>query len=81
MNMSSALAIMGLSPGELLIIVGVIVLLFGASKIPQLMRSMGQGLTEFKKGIKEGEKDATAEADAEKKKVAEAAKPAEPEKK
>lgn len=81
MNMSSALAIMGLSPGELLIIVGVIVLLFGASKIPQLMRSMGQGLTEFKKGIKEGEKDANAEADAEKKKAAEAAKPAEPEKK
>lgn len=62
MTMSSALAIMGLSPGELLIIVGVIVLLFGASKIPQLMRSMGQGLTEFKKGIKEGEKDAEAEA-------------------
>jgi sec-independent protein translocase protein TatA len=66
MTMSSALAIMGLSPGELLIIVGVIVLLFGASKIPQLMRSMGQGLTEFKKGIKEGEKDAEAEAKKEK---------------
>lgn len=78
MTMSHALAIMGLSPGELLIIVGVIVLLFGASKIPQLMRSMGQGLSEFKKGVKEGEKDAQAEADAEKKAEA---KPAEPEKK
>jgi len=78
MTMSSALAIMGLSPGELLIIVGVIVLLFGASKIPQLMRSMGQGLSEFKKGVKEGEKDAAAEADAEKKAEA---KPSEPEKK
>lgn len=75
MSMTHALAIMGLSPGELLIIVGVIVLLFGASKIPQLMRSMGQGLSEFKKGVKEGEKDAHAEADAEKK--AEAAKDAE----
>ena len=82
--MTSALAIMGLSPGELLIIVGVIVLLFGASKIPQLMRSMGQGLTEFKKGVKEGEKDANAEADAAKKAEAEKkaeAKPSEPEKK
>ncbi len=78
MTMTSALAIMGLSPGELLIIVGVIVLLFGASKIPQLMRSMGQGLSEFKKGVKEGEKDAAAEADAEKKAEA---KPSEPEKK
>ena len=78
MTMTSALAIMGLSPGELLIIVGVIVLLFGASKIPQLMRSMGQGLSEFKKGVKEGEKDAAAEAEAEKKAEA---KPSEPEKK
>jgi sec-independent protein translocase protein TatA len=77
--MLNALAMMGLSPGELLIIVGVIVLLFGAAKIPQLMRSMGQGISEFKKGIKEGEKDAAVEAQAEKK--AEAAKPAEPEKK
>lgn len=79
MTMTSALAIMGLSPGELLIIVGVIVLLFGAAKIPQLMKSMGQGISEFKKGVKEGEKDAAAEAEAEKK--AEAAKNAEPEKK
>jgi len=79
--MWNALAIMGLSPGELLIIVGVIVLLFGAAKIPQLMRSMGQGLSEFKKGIKEGEKDANAEADAEKKAAAEAKPAAEPEKK
>jgi sec-independent protein translocase protein TatA len=77
--MTSALAIMGLSPGELLIIVGVIVLLFGASKIPQLMRSMGQGLSEFKKGVKEGEKEAHAEADAEKK--AAEPKSSEPEKK
>lgn len=76
--MWNALAIMGLSPGELLIIVGVIVLLFGASKIPQLMRSMGQGLSEFKKGVKEGEKDAAAEAEAEKKAEA---RPSEPEKK
>jgi sec-independent protein translocase protein TatA len=76
--MLNALAMMGLSPGELLIIVGVIVLLFGAAKIPQLMRSMGQGISEFKKGIKEGEKDAHAEAEAEKKAEA---KPSEPEKK
>jgi len=39
---------------ELIVVVGVIVLLFGASKIPQLMRGMGQGIGEFKKGLKEG---------------------------
>ncbi len=46
---------MGLSPGELIMIVGVVVLLFGAQKIPQLMRGLGSGVNEFKKGLKEGE--------------------------
>lgn len=64
---TGCLAMMGLSPGELLIVVAVILLLFGAQKIPQLMRSMGSGLTEFKRGVREGEKDAAAEAAAEKK--------------
>jgi len=46
-----------LSGMELMVVVGVIVLLFGASKIPQLMRGMGQGIGEFKKGLKEGNED------------------------
>ena len=46
---------MGLSPGEMIMILAVILLLFGASKIPQLMRGLGSGITEFKKGIREGE--------------------------
>ncbi len=46
-----------LSPMELMVVVGVIVLLFGASKIPQLMRGMGQGMGEFKKGLKEGNQE------------------------
>lgn len=46
---------MGLSPGELIMIVAVIVLLFGASKIPQVMKGLGTGINEFKKGLKEGE--------------------------
>lgn len=46
---------LGLSPGELIMILAVILLLFGASKIPQLARSLGSGITEFKKGIREGE--------------------------
>lgn len=62
MNMANLLAFMGLSPGELIIVLAVVLLLFGASKIPQLMRSMGQGLSEFKKGVKEGEKDAAEDA-------------------
>jgi sec-independent protein translocase protein TatA len=49
---------------ELIIIVAVIVLLFGSSKIPQLMRGVGSGINEFKKGLKEGEQEAAKPADA-----------------
>jgi len=82
--MINLLALGGLTPMELIIIVGVIVLLFGSSKIPQLMRGVGSGINEFKKGLKEGEAEANKPADpakpAEQPKPAEA-KPAEPEKK
>ena len=39
--------------GELLLIAFVIVLLFGAAKIPELMRNMGKGVRSFKEGMKE----------------------------
>lgn len=57
---------------ELLIIVGVVVLLFGATAIPKLARSIGKARAEFEKGAKEGkageEPDSTAgDADKEKK--------------
>jgi sec-independent protein translocase protein TatA len=42
----------GLGFTEILMIVGVLVLLFGAQKIPKLARSMGQGVTEFKAGLR-----------------------------
>ena len=54
--MTHFLAIGGLSPMELIIIALVIVLLFGSTKIPALMRGIGQGISEFKTGIKEGSK-------------------------
>jgi sec-independent protein translocase protein TatA len=40
---------------EILLIVVVIVLLFGARKLPELMRSIGRSLGEFKKGREEGD--------------------------
>jgi sec-independent protein translocase protein TatA len=48
---------------EALLIAFVIVVLFFSAKIPQLMRGLGAGLHEFKKGIKEGEGDAAKPAD------------------
>jgi sec-independent protein translocase protein TatA len=68
---------------ELLIIILVVVLLFGSTKIPQLMRGFGSGINEFKKGLKEGEKEAVDEAKAAKDAAAkpEESKPAEADKK
>lgn len=40
--------------GEIWLIGGVILLLFGGAKIPQLMRGLGQGVGELKKGLEEG---------------------------
>ena len=51
---------------ELYIVLGVVVLLFGSAKIPQLMRGLGQGVGELKKGLDEGKK-AFSEKDDEKK--------------
>lgn len=39
---------------ELLIVLVVVMLLFGASRLPKLARSMGQAGKEFKEGMKEG---------------------------
>jgi sec-independent protein translocase protein TatA len=45
----------GLGGPELLIILVIIVLLFGATKIPQLGKSVGEGLSNFKKGLRDGD--------------------------
>lgn len=38
---------------ELVLIVAVALLLFGGKKLPELMRGLGQGVKEFKKGMNE----------------------------
>ena len=42
---------------EILLIVLVVILLFGAKKIPELMRGLGKGVKYFKEGMKEVEDD------------------------
>jgi len=44
-------------PWQVAIIVLVIVLLFGGRKIPELMKGIGQGMTEFKNARKQAEKE------------------------
>jgi len=49
------LGIAGLPGGmEIVLIIFVIILLFGAKKLPELARSLGKSLNEFKKGQREG---------------------------
>lgn len=43
---------------EIILIVLVIIILFGAKKIPELAQGIGKGMKEFKKAIKEVEDDA-----------------------
>ncbi len=42
-------------PQELLLVLGLAVLLFGATKIPQLGSSIGQGIRNFRRGMREVE--------------------------
>lgn len=42
---------------ELIIILLVVLLLFGATRLPKLARSMGEASREFKKGIKDNDED------------------------
>ena len=56
--MVSASIIAGFLGGyEWIIILGVVVLLFGGKKIPELMRGLGKGIREFKDGSKEISKE------------------------
>jgi len=47
---------------ELLIILFIVLLLFGGSKLPSLARSLGSSVSEFKKGTKDGEAEASQPA-------------------
>jgi len=46
-----------LRPQELVIILIIVLVLFGGSKLPQLARNLGQAQKEFKSGLDEGQKE------------------------
>jgi sec-independent protein translocase protein TatA len=46
-------------PGEIILILAVVLLLFGGKKIPELMKGLGQGIKEFKDASKPSNDDAT----------------------
>ena len=42
-----------IGPGQIAVIAILVLLLFGGKKIPELMKGLGTGIKEFKKGVKE----------------------------
>lgn len=56
--------ILGLGGQELLVILLIFLLLFGGSKIPELMKGLGKGVRSFKDGMNEVRKDLEVDAPA-----------------
>lgn len=57
------MAAVNLGGPELLIILVVVLLLFGTTKLPKLARSLGQAQGEFKKGLRDGTNKTSDEDD------------------
>lgn len=49
----------GMGYQELLIVMVVVLVLFGGEKIPELMRGIGKGVSEFKNGVEEAKRPIT----------------------
>ncbi|HYO75376.1 MAG TPA: twin-arginine translocase TatA/TatE family subunit [Thermoanaerobaculia bacterium] len=47
-------------PMELVLILAIVVVIFGASRLPQLGRGLGEGITNFRDGLSKGNKDEKA---------------------
>lgn len=48
---------------QILLVILVIVLLFGSARLPETMRNLGKSVSEFKKGVKDGEEESKRAAE------------------
>jgi sec-independent protein translocase protein TatA len=53
---------MNVGPTELLIVLAIVLLIFGSTRLPKLARSMGQASREFREGTRQNTDDAGADA-------------------
>lgn len=56
-SFASVLAVFGLGSTEIMVILFIVLLLFGAKKLPELARGLGKSVSEFKKATNEAEKE------------------------
>lgn len=64
--MNTLIAVFGLGGSELLVIMAIVLILFGARKIPEFAKGLGQGIREFRKASREVQEElerATEEID------------------
>jgi sec-independent protein translocase protein TatA len=54
---------MAIGPTQILIVLVVLLLLFGASRLPQLGKNLGSGIRNFKKGLTEGDDEEPKQLD------------------
>ncbi len=57
--MNAILGLFNLGGGEVIVVLVVVLILFGAKKIPELAKGLGQGIKEFKKATKEVSEEVT----------------------
>lgn len=48
MNSPTSIALLGLGSTEIIVVFAIVILLFGAAKLPQLARGMGRSIKEFR---------------------------------
>jgi len=51
--MTTVFALFNLGGGEIILILALVLILFGARKLPELAKGLGQGIKEFKKAARE----------------------------
>jgi len=68
----------GMGPWELFLIFIVILLLFGAKRLPEMAKGMGKGISEFKRALKDTTEEIKGSIDEIKKDEADPTKPSPP---
>jgi sec-independent protein translocase protein TatA len=63
LSLPTQFAIFNLGPTELIIILLIVLLLFGSTKLPALAKGLGESIKEFKKASKESETTETKDAE------------------
>ena len=58
---------LGLGWGEMLVLLAIVLIIFGASRLPEIGKGLGSGIQEFKKSVK-GEPESKEKLEAEEKK-------------